>query len=402
MGKEWDGGDIAFRVETWEKVFRVLKPGGHLVAFSAPKCQHRMVCAIEDAGFEIRDGFRDYFSAKVRETAFFESLSAAQKDAFLALIDQSGAPVELQWAFGAGFPKSHDISKGIDKAFLAALPQEHRYRLERMSVEFPDMDFMPRDPRSAEWSGWGTALKPAYEPICLARKPIEKTNAANVLKWGVGGLNIDECRVGDFDPEAFTAQLTGDYDRRHGRMGESSANRCHTLRGTANFAAEPGKRSGSPIGRWPANIVHDGSDEVVAGFPDSNGQLATVGPQHGDRPSINCYGNYGPRPLTPPRGDSGSAARFFYSAKASKHDRAGSKHPTVKPINLMRWLCRLVTPKGGLVLDPFTGSGSTGKAAVLDGLRFVGIDIEAEYVAIATARIDHARRQGHQASMEFP
>lgn len=253
----------------------------------------------------------------------------------------------------------------------------------------------------------GSALKPAYEPIVLCRKPLsEPTVAANVLRWGTGALNIDGCRIGD---EVLPEQKAG-----QARIG--------TFERTDMVTPER-------TGRWPANLAHDGSDEVRAGFPDSKGQLASVGPANGDRSSVNTYGDYGPRPETPPRGDSGSAARFFYCAKASKSDRnagledlperptaasefrpnhtegaaAGEDgnpygrwspvrnvHPTVKPTALMQWLVRMVTPPGGLVLDPFTGSGSTGRAAIREGFSFVGCEMTPEYAEIARLRIDHA------------
>jgi site-specific DNA-methyltransferase (adenine-specific) len=290
MGKEWDGGDIAFRPETWAKAFRVLKPGGHLVAFSAPKCQHRMVCAIEDAGFEIRDG--------------------------------------LMWLFGTGFPKSHNL-KG-------------------------------------EYEGYGTALKPAYEPICLARKPIEGTVAANVLAHGVGALNIDACRVATNPDEICVAS------------GETVTTACHEgyqRPGASMFnTGKPKERSGPQAGRWPANIVRDGSDEVVSMFPNSK-----AGKETAPRGSGGMWSGKSNTPCGPQHDDSGSAARFFYSAKASKHDRANSKHPTVKPVNLMRWLCKLVTPSDGLILDPFAGSGTTGAAAHLEGFRAILCEREAEY-----------------------
>ena len=283
MGKEWDGGDIAFRPETWAKAFRVLKPGGHLVAFSAPKCQHRMVCAIEDAGFEIRDG--------------------------------------LMWMFGTGFPKSHNL-KG-------------------------------------EHEGWGTALKPAYEPICLARKPIEGTIAANVLAHGVGALNIDGCRV--------------DSELPDGRMRHGGG-----VAGAGTSFELPDSRGSMPSGRWPANVVTDGSDEVVSMFPETAPSPSGMITQGGDHFSIGSDKRTRGTKFQG-HADSGSAARFFYSAKASKHDRANSKHPTVKPVSLMRWLCKLVTPPDGLILDPFAGSGTTGAAAHLEGFRAILCEREAEY-----------------------
>jgi site-specific DNA-methyltransferase (adenine-specific) len=293
MGKQWDGGDVAFRPETWAKVLRVLKPGAHLVAFGAPKNYHRLACAIEDAGFEIRDS--------------------------------------LMWLFGTGFPKSHNLD--------------------------------------GEWIGWGTALKPAFEPIVLARKPMsEKSVAANVLRWGTGALNIDACRVGN---EGGT---------RKPRAMEKSE--------TTSVGGYLNAKAGAPIdaGRWPANICHDGSDEVIAAFPDAPGQQRYVGPEHGDRPSKGIYGDFGCRPPNAPREDSGSAARFFYGSKADSDDRLGSKHPTVKPVDLMQWLCRLITPPKGTVLDCFAGTGTTGEAAWREGFNAVLIEREDEY------RKDIARR----------
>jgi site-specific DNA-methyltransferase (adenine-specific) len=301
MGKEWDGGDIAFRSETWARVMRAMKPGAHLVAFGAPKNYHRLAVAIEDAGFEIRDC--------------------------------------LQWVFGSGFPKSHNLD--------------------------------------GEWSGWGTALKPAYEPIVLARKPLsEKTVAANVLKWGTGAINVDATRILSDDvikPVTGKGTLCGTrdgYDRPWKHDPEALAARQER----ANVAIE----KANMLGRWPANLCHDGSDEVLAGFPESKtnaGQYkkdagigsVTIAPQRKSGTVTST-------------GDSGSAARFFYCAKASKADRAGSKHPTVKPVALMRWLVRMVTPLGGTVLDPFAGSGTTGQAAVEENVDAVLIERESEYV----------------------
>ena len=292
MGKTWDGGDVAFRVEVWAEVWRVLKPGGYVLAFSGTRTYHRMAVAIEDAGFEIRD--------------------------------------QIQWLYGSGFPKSHNLGD--------------------------------------EWEGYGTALKPANEPICVARKPLEGTVAQNVLKWGVGAMNIDGCRV------------SGEPWKAHRATGLASVKFF-----TEGDAPEIDKESHA-LGRWPANILHDGSDEVLAGFPDSAGQLAPVGPQHGPRLSVNTYGDYGPREDFQPRNDSGSAARFFYTAKASRTERAGSTHPTVKPISLMRYLVRLVTPPGGFVLDPFAGSGTTGEAAYLEGARAFLIDLSEDTLRDLKAR----------------
>jgi site-specific DNA-methyltransferase (adenine-specific) len=295
MGKHWDHAEnVAFRPETWAKVLRVLKPGGHLVAFSGTRTYHRMACAIEDAGYEVRD--------------------------------------QLAFCYGTGFPKSHNIG-----------------------------------------NGFGTALKPAWEPICLARKPLsEPTVAANVLKWGTGALNIDGCRVEtdeNLNGGRYSDNKIGDDGNSYG----SGINRRSALDYT------------QPSGRWPANIVHDGSEEVVGAFPVTTTNPGTLRSEAG-RGHIQ-YAPHRPEGTVLSKGDSGSAARFFYSAKASKADRCGSKHPTVKPVSLMRWLCRLVTPKGGTILDPFAGSGTTGAAAHLEGFNAILIEREAEYVADIKRRI---------------
>lgn len=286
MGQRWDNGSTAFAVEFWTEVLRVLKPGGHVVAFSGTRTYHRMACAIEDAGFEVRD--------------------------------------QIGWTFGSGFPKSHNAG-----------------------------------------DGWGTALKPAWEPIMLARKALVGTVAANVLEHGTGAINIDGCRVESERPTGWGGKAAG---------GD-------TWNETNNGLGKDGEAR--PVdGRWPANIIHDGSEEVIAAFPEtSSGQLL---PHHAKTGGSNI-GTFEIRDRTGDAGtfggDAGSAARFFYTAKADADDRLGSKHPTVKPVDLMQWLVRLVTPKGGLVLDPFAGTGTTGEAAFREGMRAVLIEREEEYQA---------------------
>lgn len=301
MGKQWDGGDVAFDPETWKQAARVLKPGGHLIAFSGTRTYHRMACAIEDAGFEIRD--------------------------------------QLAWIFGSGFPKSHNIGNGL-----------------------------------------GTALKPAHEPICLARKPLsESTIAANVLKWGTGAINVDGCRI---EGEAWKHPGSNATDGIYGDF--------------SNDAARTNDK-----GRWPANLVHDGSEEVLAGFPET-----TSGTFSGHRNEPKTKDIYGKFDLQDERGhvgDSGSAARFFYTAKADADDRLGSKHPTVKPVDLMQWLVRLVTPTGGTVLDPFAGTGTTGEAAWREGFRAILIEREDEYLADIARRMklaDAPRRERRAAAVK--
>lgn len=392
MGKGWDHGVPG--VEFWVEALRVAKPGAHLLAFGGTRTYHRLACAIEDAGWEIRDC--------------------------------------VMWVYGSGFPKSHDVSKAIDKAAGA---ERERIRGVRSAVvgatyagdewsrEFKD-SVLSSDPitdAARQWSGWGTALKPAWEPIIVARKPLCGTVAENVLRHGTGGVNVDGCRVASSDEIAAVtgkATLCGTRDG-YDRPWKHDPAALAARQERANAAIE----KANTLGRWPANVIHDGSDEVVGLFPVTKDGVSS--------PNVSgkeAYGGgFGGR-HHPGYGSSGSAARFFYCAKASKADRdegceglpqtikqsvahgdkrhgtlpytnepremkprpRGNHHPTVKPTALMRYLCRLVTPPGGVVLDPFTGSGSTGKAAILEGFRFIGIEREAEYVEIAKARIGAA------------
>ena len=320
MGKEWDGGDIAFRPETWELALKLLKPGGHLLAFSASRNYHRMAVAIEDAGFEIRD--------------------------------------QLMWLYGSGFPKSHNIGKAIDKRLgnEREVVGSDRSGSERncMAGNFKGGEYELTKGHS-EWEGWGTALKPAHEPIVMARKPIsEKSIVDNVLKHGTGGINIDECRV----------DLSEGDDPRLG-----------------------GKESGSSeLGRFPANVMHDGSEEIMNEFAKYGERKSCTSPSKAT-PEGKIFGgkrSQGNLPM-----DTGTAARFFYCPKVSKSERGkDNTHPTVKPQELMKYLCRLVTPKGGIVLDPFMGSGSTGLAAKDEGFDFIGIEREKEYFEICKSRIE--------------
>lgn len=331
MGKRWDGGGIAFDPATWAEVHRVLKPGGHLIAFGSPRGYHRLACAIEDAGFEIRDS--------------------------------------LMWLFGSGFPKSHAIAFDYEKALCWNAGAGWHY----LSDNEPIARQPPfRSPEANDWYGWGTALKPAYEPIVLARKPIFDTIAANVLQRGTGALNIDGCRVAT-DESLNGGAYAGNERRRDEYSSTDTVEGAVPLsrlnRGIGDYK--------QPLGRWPANIVHDGSEEVVGAFPESNlGDARTITTKE----SIG-YGGSTREFTTQFHGGSGSAARFFYSAKADSDDRIGSKHPTVKPVDLMRWLVRLITPPGGVCLDPFAGTGTTGAAAYLEGMRAILIEREEEYLA---------------------
>jgi site-specific DNA-methyltransferase (adenine-specific) len=391
MGKSWDSTGIAFNVEVWQQALRVLKPGGHLIAFSGSRTYHRMAVAIEDAGFEIRD--------------------------------------QIMWVYGSGFPKSHNIAKGIDKAtgFQGEVIGTEKIDIGMQGgsmhagreTNVVERQVLELSNEAKQWEGWGTALKPAHEPMVLARKPLEGTVANNVLTFGVGGLNIDGSRVATNDAFGGGAK------------------------GTSGFAAgydADGWVAGSDKGRFPANFIHDGSDEVVALFPDTKpSKQSLMGAGGIPNGANNLVGSDVERnqDFESVRGfnDSGSAARFFYCAKASKHDRnegldgfeqvrtgamqatadgsmltgsgnertttRANHHPTVKPTDLMRYLCKLVTPPKGIVLDPFMGSGSTGKGAVLEGFEFIGIEQSAEYCEIAKARIDYVQNNLPEFAQEF-
>lgn len=354
MGRQWDGGDIAFRPETWAKAMRVLKPGGMLAAFSAPKCYHKMAFAIEAAGFEIRDRIVHLYDPGEREAAFLESLSAAQAEALLRIVEASDPLGDLFWTFGSGFPKGHDVAKAIDRHLGVAgriaatgepvrrmIPgaEQNRSGWEKTDGrEYQPGQYVPGSAEAAAWEGWNVALKPAYEPIALARKPLaERSVAAQVLKTGTGGINVGACRIeaarGD---EPLTAEhVHGNQSREHYRTGV------------------PINMRPLSFGRWPADLTHDGSAAVLARFPDQDG----------------------------------SAARFFYTAKAGVDDRLGSGHPTVKPLALMRWLVRLLCPAGGTLLDPFAGTGTTAEAAHAEGFRAILIEREPEHLADIARRM---------------
>ena len=369
MGKKWDY-DVP-STEIWEQALRVLKPGGYLLAFAGTRTQHRMAVRIEDAGFEIRD--------------------------------------MIAWVYGSGFPKSHNISKSLDKmagaerevisekktnsggmAHISKTNAEHGFRPNAYTGNSDDKTAQnviqvtaPTTDEAKQWEGWGTALKPALEPITVARKPLEeKTVAANVLKYGTGGINIDASRVEGKKPDT----TRGASSKASSMVGKLEAQ---------------GKIVDDGKGRFPANLIHDGSEEVTSGFPQLKGKIGF--------------------------GDEGSAARFFYVPKTSKKDRndglenftpkatassefrpnhaekadngedgnpygrwtpTQNNHPTVKPTDLMRYLVTMVTPEGGTTLDPFMGSGSTGRGAKLGGFNFIGIELDPDYLEIAKARID--------------
>ena len=381
MGKDWDHGipGVAF----WEAALRSTKPGAHLLAFGGTRTHHRLMCAIEDAGWEIRDC--------------------------------------LMWVYGSGFPKSHSVSAALDRRIMGKGPRGHAIATAgtvQVSTGKPlppgEMlpSYTPESLEAKQWDGWGTALKPAWEPIILARKPLTGTVAANVLEHGTGGLNIDGCRI-----EGVAGV---------GVWGSSNMSCQDGRTFNASPEGEEYRSKRHQRGRWPANVVHDGSEEVVGLFPRTVSGVMKAGQQRQRSRGRGGYHDGFPNEATvnDTYGDVGSAARFFYCAKASRAEReaglsgeekplhwssgaenpgafqsdgtkktARNNHPTVKPIALMRWLCRLVTPPDGLILDPFCGSGSTGVAASLEGFLFVGIDDDAEFCEIARKRIAAATEQ---------
>ena len=386
----------------FEEALRVAKPGAHLLCFGGTRTFHRMACAIEDAGWKVRDC--------------------------------------VMWTYGSGFPKSMDVAKAIDKhlgvkqkvvGHRETDPQKGFSKVKGMgsgAVSNGDAVNQSYDLTEAtsdeakQRDGWGTCLKPAWEPIIVARKPLDGTVAHNVLTWGVGALNIDACRV-EYESES---------DKEQAKPQGASTSKTDALAGKSqNGASRTEFMSTQKQGRFPANLVHDGSQMVLDLFPQSNGQLADRKAQA--KSSVNCYGDYGTDSEFKKRGDSGSAARFFnelrdgeesadrtytdrgvtnfaakpgkrreptsadrffYCAKASKKDRGeGNNHPTVKPTALMEWLVKLVTPEGGVVLDPFMGSGTTGVACANLGRYFIGVEREWQYMQIAGPRVSERERE---------
>jgi DNA modification methylase len=394
MGKKWDSSGIAYDVTVWEECLRVLKPGGHVLAFGGSRTWHRLAVAVEDAGFELRDS--------------------------------------IAWIYGSGFPKSLDVSKAIDKNLGAEreavvevsedLLGEHENPkiVTRTGKEAGTYGAMtgvsPQTHASSSeaktWQGWGTALKPAFEPVVVGRKPLVGTVAENVLAWGVGGLNIDGSRIGNSGGTA-----------RDGKADKPNDSGWENMRG--HGIAELN------AGRWPANVI---LDEVTAGLLDEQSGVSKpkpgrTGRKGGNGGALGEFAGSSPDAIGVwPEDVGGGASRFFYVAKASKRDRnegleeldsteakrtmSGGEdtrgrpvptnrnfHPTVKPTQLMRYLIKLVTPAGGTVLDPFTGSGSTGKAALLDGFNFIGAELTEEYLPIIEGRLTWATQQQHEGTL---
>lgn len=360
MGKAWDDGQVAHSPEFWASVRKACLPGAPLLAFGGTRTFHRQACAIEDAGWELRD--------------------------------------TLAWLYGSGFPKSLDIGKALDKAAGAdreILGQVVRGDVERAKSSGVTMAAAdanrnnkaifgygvenitaPATDAAKLWDGWGTALKPAYEPITVAMNPLDGTYAANALAHGVAGLNVDGCRIG----------VDGGTKRSHqsGFQNNGIEGQVHATRGyrTGHEIIEVNK------GRWPANLLLD--EEAAAMMPDAMGQQAAVDGSEPSTKTRNTFGLYnGERPPSLPRGDSGSAARFFYTAKASSSERGkGNNHPTVKPLDLMKYLVKLVSmPERNLILDPFAGSGTTLYAAKELGVKCIGVELSEAYCEIIAERL---------------
>lgn len=394
MGKKWDSTGIAYNIELWKKTLRVLKPGGFLLAFGGSRTYHRIACAIEDAGFFIKDC--------------------------------------IMWLYGSGFPKSMNIGLAIDKKNGVESEIVGKGKSGKSSHAFQSEntttagEFQIKK-ASNEWGGWGTCLKPAYEPIVVAQKPTKTTIIDNVIKYRVGGINIDECRVGDETIKGGTMpdlKYIGEEQKKQGNGHIMSFGQVENA---------PRLECDDHTGRFPANVIIDGSEEVVKDMPYTKGN----NPRELGDSGFWFEETRSSKQMSAGYDDEGSAARYFYCAKASKKDRdsgliefeekasgellgrkentagilwaqggtnafsgaGGSKkniHPTVKPVELMQYLVRLVSPKGATILDIFNGSGSTGKAVAFENrerdahYKYIGIELDKEYCRISESRIDYA------------
>ena len=348
MGKGWDASGIAYHPEVWANALRVLKPGGHLLAFGGTRTWHRLAVAVEDAGFEVRDS--------------------------------------IAWMYGSGFPKSLDVSKAIDKAAGAEREVVGQKDVTRVmdgsdlvggNVKAGTIPITaPATPAAQQWQGWGTALKPAFEPIVVARKPLIGTVAENVLAHGTGALNIDGCRIGTTDDLGVAGGERNMDNEVYGKgLGVGSG------------------RSAELGGRWPANVILDESQ--AAELDKQSGVAAPKSERVGRKGGCNDNGTMtglgsGDDIGRWPGDAGGGASRFFYTAKASSAERPKDgdvAHPTVKPLDLMRYLVRLVTPPGGTVLEPFAGSGTTLEACIVEGFSVIGIELTEEYLPLILQRI---------------
>lgn len=369
MGRAWDTSGIAFNPAVWAQCLRILKPGGHLLAFGGSRTWHRLAAAIEDAGFEIRDS--------------------------------------IAWLYGSGFPKSLDVSKAIDKAAGAereVVGTHHRHgggsavsgsMLGSLGTDSELPLTAPATVAAKRWQGWGTALKPSFEPIVVARKPLAGTVAANVLEHGTGALNIDACRV------ATTDDLNGGA---YAKTGSRSVSGSLSPTGMNVPGKVVGKEFEQPSGRWPTNVVLD--EHQAEALDQQSGTLHSgtmrAGTDRQPRVGGTIYGaDARIFAMADTYGDSGGASRFFpvfrYEGKAPTSERPnanGVQHPTVKPLDLMRWLVRLVTPVGAVVLEPFAGSGTTAEACVLEDRRCIAIEREADYLPLIVSRLQKPLQQG--------
>ncbi|WP_287310880.1 DNA methyltransferase [Mesorhizobium sp.] len=374
MGKQWDTGEVAFDPEFWRDVLRVLKPGGFLVAFSGTRTYHHMTSAIDAAGFEVRDSMLQMMASDTAVIRFLETLSAQQVEAFFRCLEESTFGGMLAWCYGTGMPHGLNVSKAIDKHLGAEREKKpvsgapaYQRSVGNTRPWMDDPDHMvdgdlPVTPEAAEWQGWNTNLKPAWEPICMARKPLDGTVAENILAHGTGGINVGACKIDAEKVTGWSGNAAGG-----GTWTDENSGLCK------DGEARPSE------GRYPANIITDGSAEVAAAFPTASGAQGRVTGREPSASTKNTHGKYDARAKSEPRDDSGSAVRFFYSGKADGDDRLGSLHPTVKPVDVMRWLVRLVCRKGGTVLDPFAGTGTTGEAAFWEGCNAILIEREEEY-----------------------
>ena len=427
MGKSWDS--FVPGPEYWREVYRVLKPGGHAAIFAGSRTQDLMSIALRFAGFEIRETVMWVYGSGMPKSLAVDKaigkLSPIQHrlEEFAALLKQRRTELGLTLS-----QADKEITNGSTmysflegrnlngKASLYKPNKDHYANIKRLYgidgyddivadtlsvVGSEDGSFgYQKDgerwikereiketttDQAKQWQGWGTALKPAYEPIILVRKPLEGTVAQNVLKWGVGGINIDECRV-ELANESDKAQF--EFNHAVGtRLPEEYADKKLGLH-DGGWMQQVGEKE-TPTGRWPANLCHDGSDEVVEMFPESKGQQGDLKEHSKERQSPNgTFGKFAPAADHAARGDSGSAARFFYSSKATKKDRGeGNTHPTVKPVRLMEWLVKMITPANGKCLDPFMGSGTTGVACINTSRRFIGMEMDEGYFQIAKNRL---------------
>jgi site-specific DNA-methyltransferase (adenine-specific) len=362
MGKEWDGGDIAFQANTWRKCYELLKPGGHLIAFSGSRTYHRMAVAIEDAGFEIRD--------------------------------------QCIWLYGSGFPKSHNIGKEVDKKMgneREIVKTNNRIATSLGNDLNMDGGKANKDYKytqgNSEWEGWGTALKPAHEPMVLARKPLsEKSVADNVMQHRTGAINIDACRVQcGPDDDIVRPDRTDKQAYNFFRGGNENVTNVRQSAGDPNMS----EQEFNDRGRFPSNIMHNGDTVVENIFPDNSARYFYTAKTNQAERNFGLHGfetkqtQGGGGGIGNYQNDVNSASGKFGSEKAPSKNT----HPTVKPVELMRYLVRLVTPKGGVVLDPFMGSGSTGMGAREEDFNFIGIEKEEEYYEIAKARIKNVKPQ---------